>query len=369
MWYNTTMNKVITKTVMYRGKEVSVNQLKPQSSIKVIVECKHGQREVRWCRRHRLCKKCSAEAGVFNTCKKGRKITWGDKISKAKKGVNFTKEHKKALLEARVMKVCNKKGISREKFEGFPTKGEQFKIRNYIMNKLNKSMLKVSVEEQDNISYEKLGYKPDELKEHLENLFEEGMTWDNYGKWHIDHKIPDSWFSYSSTDDVEFKECWALSNLQPMWAWQNIDKNNKYEGNYRPRKLYMLGGQFGSGKTTMCKELIDKFTILSYDDINIKNLDSFISNNYYNDKPILLDIPTNISTVYGRYVNKKYDVSLIMLIESPDVIKTRLLSRNGKINSNFIEKRYKRMLSLRDNYSMFSGDYDEVLMFLHNLKI
>ncbi len=363
------MNKIITKKVKYLGKEISVDDLKENSNIKITVECKHGQREVRWCRRFQMCRKCVSEAGLYNTSKKGRKITWGDKISKAKKGIKFTKKHKKALLESRIKKICNKKGIKRQDFDGFPTKGEQFKVRQYIMSILNKSAIKISTKEQDKLCIKNLNYTSEELKKHLENQFQEGMTWDNYGEWHIDHIKPESWFSYKEIGDSEFKKCWALSNLQPLWAWQNIDKSNKYEGKYKIRKIYMLGGQFGVGKTTACLRLSNKFNIISYDKCNIKNLDSIIANNYYKDKPILLDVPTNISTLYNRYVNKKYEVHLVMLIESPNIVKQRLLSRDGKINDDAINKRYIRMLSLRDNYSNFSGTFNEVIEYFSNLKI
>lgn len=72
-----------------------------------------------------------------------------------------------------------------------------------------------------------LPYSIDELKIHLENKFQPGMNWKNYGKWHIDHKIPDSFFNYSSTKDLSFKKCWALNNLQPMWAKDNLQKGKK----------------------------------------------------------------------------------------------------------------------------------------------
>jgi hypothetical protein len=59
-----------------------------------------------------------------------------------------------------------------------------------------------------------LNFTMDELKTHLEGLFEFGMNWDNYGlhtkqrrAWHIDHKIPISSFHYNSTDDSDFKKC------------------------------------------------------------------------------------------------------------------------------------------------------------------
>ena len=69
---------------------------------------------------------------------------------------------------------------------------------------------------------------------YLGSKFESGMAWDNYGKdgWEVDHKVPDSLFYYSTVNDVQFKECWSLSNLQPMWASDNRSKSNKFTGGY-----------------------------------------------------------------------------------------------------------------------------------------
>ena len=74
-----------------------------------------------------------------------------------------------------------------------------------------------------------IGYSADELKVHLENLFTKGMTWDNYGEWHIDHVKPKSLFEIKNFGDREFMACWSLENLQPLWAQDNIRKGNKYE--------------------------------------------------------------------------------------------------------------------------------------------
>jgi len=67
---------------------------------------------------------------------------------------------------------------------------------------------------------------------HLESQFKPGMNWENYGKygWHIDHIRPQSWFKFESKNDPEFKICWALSNLQPLWAKENSFKGNRFEG-------------------------------------------------------------------------------------------------------------------------------------------
>lgn len=86
---------------------------------------------------------------------------------------------------------------------------------------------------KDSKSWESLvGYTIEDLIKHLEKQFEPWMSWENWGKgigkWNIDHIKPKSLFHYTSPEDKEFKECWSLSNLQPMEAIANIKKNNKY---------------------------------------------------------------------------------------------------------------------------------------------
>ncbi|QFT69606.1 hypothetical protein FIU93_22665 [Labrenzia sp. THAF35] len=70
-------------------------------------------------------------------------------------------------------------------------------------------------------------YSLEDLYRHLEKQFLPGMTWDNMGDWHIDHIIPRSKFTFESHEDEEFKHCWAITNLRPLWAVDNIKKSNK----------------------------------------------------------------------------------------------------------------------------------------------
>lgn len=72
-----------------------------------------------------------------------------------------------------------------------------------------------------------LGYTPKRLIEHLEKQFNDEMTWDNYGEWHVDHIKPISSFNIIEIGDDEFMECWSLENLQPLWGLENIKKSNK----------------------------------------------------------------------------------------------------------------------------------------------
>jgi len=83
-------------------------------------------------------------------------------------------------------------------------------------------------------TWSKLTYTPQQLKEHLESLWEPWMSWNNYGKissekrtWQIDHIIPQSSLLYDSFEHPNFIKCWSLSNLRPLESIENIIKSNK----------------------------------------------------------------------------------------------------------------------------------------------
>ena len=88
--------------------------------------------------------------------------------------------------------------------------------------------------------FDKLPYTVKQLKHHLESQFEDWMSWDNWGPiadytsekpvWNIDHIIPQSKLIYESLDDKNFEKCWALNNLRPLDAVENIRKSNKIIG-------------------------------------------------------------------------------------------------------------------------------------------
>jgi len=72
-----------------------------------------------------------------------------------------------------------------------------------------------------------LGCSVDELKAHLEKLFQPGMSWDNHGinGWHIDHIRPCA--SFDLTDPDQQRQCFHWSNLQPLWANDNWAKGGQ----------------------------------------------------------------------------------------------------------------------------------------------
>lgn len=100
----------------------------------------------------------------------------------------------------------------------------QFRLRCNLSRRINNAL-------HGNIKSERtkelLGCSIEELKRYIENKFIQGMTWKNYGLWHIDHIQPCISFDLSIPDKQ--RECFNYSNLQPLWAKDNIIKRNKYE--------------------------------------------------------------------------------------------------------------------------------------------
>jgi DNA-directed RNA polymerase subunit RPC12/RpoP len=108
----------------------------------------------------------------------------------------------------------------------------QIKLRQRVSRRLRHAFKGRNIFKSFQKTFDILGYSVNDLKKHLESKFYDGMTWENIGQWHIDHVVPDSWFQYSSIEDAGFKESWKLNNLQPMWAEENIKKNNNYAGGF-----------------------------------------------------------------------------------------------------------------------------------------
>jgi endogenous inhibitor of DNA gyrase (YacG/DUF329 family) len=74
---------------------------------------------------------------------------------------------------------------------------------------------------------ELVGCSPKELWKYLEKKFTQGMTRENYGKWHIDHIKPCA--SFDLTCHQQQLKCFNYKNLQPLWASENMSKGSKFE--------------------------------------------------------------------------------------------------------------------------------------------
>jgi hypothetical protein len=97
-----------------------------------------------------------------------------------------------------------------------------FKLKIYVRNRIGFYLKKNSITKRSE-TFKVIGCTPQELKIHLEQKFINGMSWDNQGEWHIDHIIP---LSSAQTEEELYKLC-HFTNLQPMWALDNIKKGSK----------------------------------------------------------------------------------------------------------------------------------------------
>lgn len=99
----------------------------------------------------------------------------------------------------------------------------------YVLNYRMRHRLRKKLTSKNQQSWTDLvGYTVDELRAHIEAQFKPGMSWDNMSEWHIDHIRPLASFNYTTTECPNFKEAWALSNLQPLWASDNQRKSDKW---------------------------------------------------------------------------------------------------------------------------------------------
>jgi hypothetical protein len=116
-----------------------------------------------------------------------------------------------------------------------------FNLRKVISTSINRNIKSNNDNKNRKSVLNFLPYSIRELKEHLEKLFEPWMNWNNYGSykkqtwndndpstwtWNIDHIIPHSEYKYTSMEEVEFQECWKLSNLRPLSSKQNLLKGS-----------------------------------------------------------------------------------------------------------------------------------------------
>lgn len=97
-----------------------------------------------------------------------------------------------------------------------------FKLINLLVIRLNKALKN---NYKSGSAVKDLGCSIEYLKQYLESKFQSGMNWSNHGKWHIDHIIPLS--SFDLTDRNQLLKACHYTNLQPLWAIDNIRKGAK----------------------------------------------------------------------------------------------------------------------------------------------
>ena len=112
-----------------------------------------------------------------------------------------------------------------------------------VRDRTNKALVYAKTRKQQGTSSMKyIGCTRDELRQYIEMQFKPGMSWDNYGRsgrkaWHVDHIIPLASFDLSK--EQERHKAFHYTNLQPLWAADNIKKSNRIIPKaFQPNLLY-----------------------------------------------------------------------------------------------------------------------------------
>jgi len=148
--------------------------------------------------------------------------------------IKWTKEYLKRpkVIEARIRRSKTEKHIKNRKTYRAKQYKEnpQFRLAENVRKRIIRYLKGIRGRKFGKTN-ELLGCNWKFLKKHLESQFyirkknNEEMTWNNYGKWHVDHIIPLSSFDLTIKDQ-QFKAC-HYTNLQPLWSEDNIEKNDQ----------------------------------------------------------------------------------------------------------------------------------------------
>lgn len=138
-----------------------------------------------------------------------------------KKIPTLTKEEKKHKQKMRINEYAKK--YYPEYYKKKPSQKIAVRFRQRIWKLLKGIDMEYKIEDL-------IGCSKSFLQNYLEGLFLDGMTWDNWSPkgWHIDHKKP--CISYDLTDIEELKKCFHYTNLQPLWAKDNLKKGGRFNG-------------------------------------------------------------------------------------------------------------------------------------------
>ncbi len=104
------------------------------------------------------------------------------------------------------------------KHNALPHRKLAMKMRKRLHRYLGKKVPSLRAEEL-------FGCTPEQLIGHIEQLFKLGMTWENWGEWHVDHIRP--LISFDLTDPDQLRAANHYSNLQPLWGFENLAKGSK----------------------------------------------------------------------------------------------------------------------------------------------
>jgi hypothetical protein len=174
---------------------------------------------------------------LFSTARKAYYIKNKDKILKQKSVYAELHKQEKAEYDKRYRQE-NKNKLRKQKRDW-----EKNSIKHKIANNLRRRIHHLlKGESKSSHSLDLLGCSVEFLQQYLSEKFQEGMTWNNYGQWHIDHVIPCA--SFDLNDPNQQKQCFHYTNLQPLWAIDNLKKSKNMNTRIATEQDKLTIGEF-----------------------------------------------------------------------------------------------------------------------------
>ena len=139
----------------------------------------------------------------------------------------YYKNKEEILVKQKLYRKINNKKISelrKLKYINRKANDTMYVMTLRLRNRLNK-FLKIKHWTKEHPTTKIIGCSPDELKKYIENKFLDGMTWKNKHLWHLDHIIPLA----SANDEQQLLELNHYTNIQPLWAKDNMSKGAKLD--------------------------------------------------------------------------------------------------------------------------------------------
>lgn len=148
----------------------------------------------------------------------------------------YAEKHRERLTAYRAEYYQRTKEKSRPRRRSYEAKLRERDVRYVISHRISRAIYHSIGSRKAGRAWESLlGYTVDELVQHLEAYFADGITWGNRGEWHIDHIVPQAVFRFE--DEDELRVCWSLANLRPMWGHDNQTKHAKLPDGRRASDL------------------------------------------------------------------------------------------------------------------------------------
>lgn len=174
------------------------------------------------------CKKCSNRAWYLNNKEhrsQKNKAYRENPISLAKTKILNKKWSEENTEHSIKYRAKNKAKFAKRKYQRYHAE-IQYRLKVSLRDRLNHA---IKNKQKSGSAVSDIGCTIDELKSYLESKFQPGMSWDNWSRtgWHIDHVVPLS--SFDLSDPEQLRKACHYTNLQPLWAKQNLSKGDAHE--------------------------------------------------------------------------------------------------------------------------------------------